>query len=95
MEERCKSCDRETCPGEPFEHVGLCVALDADQWTVGCPGCDAEMACGEHRVDWRSRALEAEADRDRWRADYEVLRSQLRDLENRLALLGGGGCWGN
>jgi len=56
----CPTCDREGCPTlQPTEHIE---ASRGD-----CPACVAFDDCYAHRVDWRARALAAEADADRWR----------------------------
>ena len=58
--DRCPTCDREGCPTlQPTEHIE---ASRGD-----CPACVAFDDCYAHRVDWRARALAAEADADRWR----------------------------
>ena len=56
----CPTCDREGCPTlQPTEHIE---ASRGD-----CPACVAFDDCYAHRVDWRARALAAEADAARWR----------------------------
>jgi hypothetical protein len=53
----CPTCDREGCPTlQPTEHIE---ASRGD-----CPACVAFDDCYAHRVDWRARALAAEADAD-------------------------------
>ena len=52
----CPTCDREGCPTlQPTEHIE---ASRGD-----CPACVAFDDCYAHRVDWRARALAAEADK--------------------------------
>jgi hypothetical protein len=54
---RCPTCDREGCPTlQPTEHI------EASRGE--CPACAASIDCGRHAVDWRARALAAEADAD-------------------------------
>ncbi len=56
----CPTCDREGCPTlQPTEHIE---ASRGD-----CPACVAFDDCYAHAVDWRARALTAEADAARWR----------------------------
>lgn len=49
---RCERCDRVECP-----------TLDrAEDHSPGCQGClDADRDCAAHAVDWRARAIAAEA----------------------------------
>ena len=60
MTARCPTCDREGCdslkmPGwAPYECA--CGGFD-------CPLCRAAQDCERHAVDWRARALAAEADK--------------------------------
>lgn len=63
---RCERCDREDCPTlTAVPHVRISEYMDAPE---ECPGCiaDPEHKAGEdckrHAVDWRARALAAEAD---------------------------------
>ena len=50
----CPTCDREGCPTlQPTEHIE---ASRGD-----CPACVAFDDCYAHRVDWRARAIAAEA----------------------------------
>ena len=52
--ERCTTCDREVCPKLlPAEHTEECRS--------DCPRCAAFDDCHAHRVDWRARAIAAEA----------------------------------
>lgn len=53
---RCPTCDREGCPRFTgvHEHDGSA--------RYECPGCIAAADCAAHRVDWRARAIAAEAD---------------------------------
>ncbi len=52
----CPTCDREGCPTlQPTEHIE---ASRGD-----CPACVAFGDCYAHAVDWRARALAAEADK--------------------------------
>ncbi len=54
--DRCPTCDREGCPTlQPTEHI------EASRGE--CPACAASIDCGRHAVDWRARALAAEADK--------------------------------
>jgi len=53
--ERCPTCDREGCPKLlPAEHTEECRS--------DCPRCAAIDDCHAHRVDWRARAIAAEAE---------------------------------
>lgn len=62
--DRCPTCDREGCP-----------ALRGATWLIeacACGGFDCYLCrnqhdCEAHRVDWRARALAADADAARWR----------------------------
>lgn len=67
MVDPCPVCDRATCTKGRNQHVqrdlplfagGYCGCVD------DCPECAAERDCFANRVEWRTRALAAERDRD-------------------------------
>ena len=76
MTARCPTCDREGCPMlQPTEHV--------DVGRGDCPACVAFDDCYAHRVDWRARALAAEADADRWRKVAPLIERLADDVRRR------------
>ena len=55
---RCVYCDRPNCPWLEYEPMD-CDEYDAQpEWDTYW----AKQSCSDHRVDWRERALRAEAE---------------------------------
>lgn len=56
--ERCPTCDRDGCPRLRYWHTPMNQHPDD---ITGCLACSAMRDCEAHRVDWRARAIAAEA----------------------------------
>ena len=64
--DRCPTCDREGCPAEDHWKQYR-AAEDAGNYDLAVESLALFDECGCELVDWRARALAAEADADRWR----------------------------
>lgn len=65
---RCHWCDRLDCTSGITLHAEDCHNPFSDP----CAGCDAQTQCSEFSVDWRTRALAAERERDAMRPVVEA-----------------------
>ena len=72
MEDKCPICDRDDC-----KRHQLC-GCGPDDW------CKLQQECSEHAVDWRARALKAEADFVAGTLRWEETAKFAADLEARL-----------
>lgn len=82
--DRCQTCDRAIADASTIGE-GLCevqASFDSKQRRAGGWNLTARKDCETvHRVDWRARALAAEADAAKWRKVAPLIEA-LRDVEH-------------